>query len=296
MMRKKHCLVFCLFILAGCNWSNRPKYRRIALDNSLLWEVSGNGLTSPSYLYGTDHLIGRSFLDTLPYVMERFRQCKAVAGEEDIDSGRRTYLSHIFMENDSLTNLFTSDEFSEIDKTLTHYLPYPLLNFNRRKPIYVLYTMEDLLYTRTASRINHQLDRYFQDTGRIMGYKILGLESVRFHDSLLYDRPLADQKKSLLYFVRHIDEFRRIRQKDVRLYHQQNLNALEIQTNPKQVFTDARLDDVVRARNMNWLRELPAIMKQQPTFIAVGAGHLLWDCGLINQLRLKGYTVTPVTN
>lgn len=27
------------------------------LENSLLWEVSGNGLTKPSYLYGTVHMI-----------------------------------------------------------------------------------------------------------------------------------------------------------------------------------------------------------------------------------------------
>lgn len=27
------------------------------LENSLLWEVSGNGLSKPSYLYGTIHMI-----------------------------------------------------------------------------------------------------------------------------------------------------------------------------------------------------------------------------------------------
>jgi uncharacterized protein YbaP (TraB family) len=294
---KKICyFVFCFFTLAGCNWSNRPKYRRIALDNSLLWEISGHGLASPSYLYGTDHLIGGNFLDTIPYVMEKFRQCKALATETDWDTAPDDYKSHIFLKNDSLSNLFTNDEFSEIDKVLLHYLPWPLKRYNRFKPVYVY---DDLFYyisARTASRTNHHLDRYFQDTARKMRYKTLGLETVKFHDSLLYDAPLDIQKKQLLYLVRHIDHYRKSRQKSYRLYHQQNLNALEIQTNSREVFTDARLDGAVRARNMNWLRELPAIMKQQPTFIAVGAGHLLWDCGLINQLRLKGYTVTPVKN
>ena len=27
------------------------------LENSLLWEVSGNGLSKPSYVYGTIHMI-----------------------------------------------------------------------------------------------------------------------------------------------------------------------------------------------------------------------------------------------
>ena len=289
-------MIFCFLVLAGCNWPNRIKYKRIALDNSLLWEISGNGLTSPSYLYGTDHLVGGNFLDTIPYVMGRFKQCKVVATEADLESEPHEYRSHIFLRHDSLSNLFTTDEFSEIDKVLTHYLPWPLLKFNRFKPVYVY---DDLLYfisARTASSANPHLDRYFRDEAHKMGYMVLGLETVKYHDSTLYDAPLEVQKKNLLYLVRHIDQYRRSRQKFFRLYHQQNLNAMETQTNPKEVFTDARLDEVVRARNINWLHELPAIMKQQPTFIAVGALHLLWDCGLINQLRLKGYVVTPVTN
>src|SRR6202012_4372475 len=120
------------------------------------------------------------------------------------------------------------------------------------------------------------LDRYFRDEAHRMGLKVLGLESVKFHDSTLYDAPLEVQKKNLLWLVKHIDQYRKSREKFFWLYHQQNLNAMETQSNSKEIFNDARLDAVVRARDMNWLRELPEIMHQQPTFIAVGAGHLLW--------------------
>ncbi|WP_295666695.1 TraB/GumN family protein [uncultured Mucilaginibacter sp.] len=296
MMKKTCCLIFCFFVFAGCNWSNRPKYKRIALDNSLLWEISGNGLASPSYLFGTDHLIGGNFLDTLPYVMGKFKQCKAVATEADLDSEPLEYKSHIFLKHDSLSHLFTPDEFSEIDRTLTRFLPWPLLKFNRYKPVYVYDELSVFISAKTTSKTNHHLDKYFREEGRKMGYKILGLETVKFHDSLLYDAPLDKQKESLLYLVRHIDQVRKSRQKSFKLYHEQNLNGLEILANSNAEFTNERYDGFIRARNNNWLRELPAIMKQQPTFIAVGAAHLLWDCGLINQLRLKGYTVKAVTN
>jgi len=294
-MKKTYFLIFCFFVLAGCNWSNRPKYKRITLDNSLLWEISGHGLTSPSYLYGTDHLIGGNFLDTLPYVMGKFKQCKAVATEANLDTPHE-YRSHFFLKNDSLSHLFTPDEFSEIDRTLTHFLQWPLLKFNRFKPVYVHDELSAFISARTASKTNHHLDKYFREEGRKMGYKIIGLETVKFHDSLLYDDPLDIQKRSLLYLVRHIDQVRSSRQKSFNLYHAQNLNGLEILANSKAEFTNERYDWLIRARNNNWLRELPSIMKQQPTFIAVGTGHLIWDCGLINQLRLKGYTVKPITN
>jgi uncharacterized protein YbaP (TraB family) len=61
-----------------------------------------------------------------------------------------------------------------------------------------------------------------------------------------------------------------------------------------QGFTQEETDKMIKDRDLNWVNKMPGIIKQQPTFIAVGAAHLLWDCGLINQLRLKGFTVKAV--
>lgn len=54
-------------------------------------------------------------------------------------------------------------------------------------------------------------------------------------------------------------------------------------------------DDYIGAgRNMEWMKVLPDIMAQNPTFIAVGAFHLIGEQGLISLLRRAGYTVKPV--
>ncbi|MFD1601440.1 TraB/GumN family protein [Flavobacterium artemisiae] len=45
-------VVVALFLNVNVEAQNAPK-----LENSLLWEVSGNGLSKPSYLYGTVHMI-----------------------------------------------------------------------------------------------------------------------------------------------------------------------------------------------------------------------------------------------
>jgi hypothetical protein len=37
-------------------------------------------------------------------------------------------------------------------------------------------------------------------------------------------------------------------------------------------------------------------MKKEAVFVAVGAGHLVGEKGLINLLRKEGYTVTPLDN
>jgi uncharacterized protein YbaP (TraB family) len=38
------------------------------------------------------------------------------------------------------------------------------------------------------------------------------------------------------------------------------------------------------------MEKLPALMKKQSLFVAMGALHLVGQTGLVNQLRKKGYT------
>ena len=38
----------------------------VNLEDALLWEISGNGLQKSSYLLGTMHTVGYSFLDAIP--------------------------------------------------------------------------------------------------------------------------------------------------------------------------------------------------------------------------------------
>lgn len=47
-------------------------------------------------------------------------------------------------------------------------------------------------------------------------------------------------------------------------------------------------------RNADWLKQLSSILPSESVFIAVGAGHLIGDTGLIKELQKAGYTVTPV--
>ena len=47
-------------------------------------------------------------------------------------------------------------------------------------------------------------------------------------------------------------------------------------------------------RNADWLTKLPAIFKEGPTFVAVGALHLAGDKGIVEGLRKLGYNVSPV--
>ena len=51
---------------------------------------------------------------------------------------------------------------------------------------------------------------------------------------------------------------------------------------------------LINKRNANWVRVMAGLLPTASVLIAVGAGHLPGDKGLISLLRKEGYTVTPV--
>ena len=53
------------------------------------------------------------------------------------------------------------------------------------------------------------------------------------------------------------------------------------------------VQDLLVARNRNWLPAIQRETARQPTLFAVGAAHLLGSHGLIELLRQQGYRVTP---
>ena len=43
-------------------------------QNSILYEVSGNGLTQPSYIFGTIHILNQSYIDSFPVINQKCPQ------------------------------------------------------------------------------------------------------------------------------------------------------------------------------------------------------------------------------
>ena len=59
-MRKSFTYCLTLFTIAGfisCQGKSQPALTTASNGKSLLWEVSGNGLQQPSYIFGTMHLL-----------------------------------------------------------------------------------------------------------------------------------------------------------------------------------------------------------------------------------------------
>lgn len=284
---------FLLFFAAG--WPVRDDVPVQPAGQSLLWEISGKGLKQPSYLFGTYHYAGKQFLDSVPHVMTCFSRAKAVAGELVIDGSLSTQMAFaMMMRGNSLDKLFTEKEYKLIDAYVKEISEMELEQLNTLKPAAVQMILSGYITPKTITDENPSLDQYFQDLGRKEGKKIIGLETAKDQIDLIFNAPVERQKFHLLYMVRNKNKLKMELQRLYRYYTQQDVQAMGRMMYAKGEFLDNEIDVLLVQRNRKWAEELPAIMASQPTFIAVGAGHLAGPNGLITMLKNKGYILKAV--
>jgi len=264
--------------------------------NSLLWEISGNGLKKPSYLFGTHHLIPAKFADTMKVLQEKLQSADAVVGEIVMDSTMQKKMApFLMMKDNTLDSLLTKAEFKEVEDYFKTKQPgFELKHLNNFKPAMVslmimLFDNPDML-----KDVGEGIDNSFQAYAKKNAKSLYGLETAEYQGALLFDGDLQKQKKALLKSIREIVKSKQKMQELKTYYLTQDIDKLtdlfKIQDEENKEF----ITELLKNRNKRWLDQLPAMMQNQSLFIAVGAGHLVGAEGLIKGLQLKGYILKPV--
>jgi uncharacterized protein YbaP (TraB family) len=123
---------------------------------------------------------------------------------------------------------------------------------------------------------------------------IIGLETVAFQSKALDSRPLEKQANSLVEIAKDPQKAAEGLKKLMLVYKEQDADKLrssaleQEKTDPE--FNKAIIDD----RNADWIPKIEALIKEKPSFIAVGGGHLGGEPGVIRLLRSRGYKVRPI--
>ena len=271
-------------------------------QSQLLWQVSGHGLTRPSYLFGTHHLIPVSFLDSVPGLFRAFNRCDAVVGEmvmNNIDDSEKIMQASTLPQGVTMDSLLNAEDYALVDAGLRTVLQIGLKELALMKPAAIRTMYETELYRQyTGFDDDTQSDSYFQQIAARQGKQVFGLESVDMQIALLFGND--DQKQEALSLVETVSH------REEGLQEIETLNALykageidrlvkmaQEQGDP-QAMAPEEYDRMVDDRNLAWAEQLPDLMQARPCFIAVGAMHLGGEKGLIQLLKGKGYKVKPV--
>ena len=286
----------------------------LAAQAQLLYRISGNGLQRPSFIIGTYHLAPASFADSIAGVRVALGSVTQVYGELDMaelaSDSAATRLSRAMTlpADTTLLTLLNADEQARLNAALRSLLGYDLTNpfvagqLGNLTPMALQTQLSVLLCMKTQGGFDptSTFDDYFQRVATSMGMKVGGLESVDDQIKVLFaSQTLERQKEMLLCFADHLDLQEQLTADVIKAFFSQDLNAIEEATNAQMGgncdSTPQEEEMFIYARNDNWVRRMPAIMSEAPTFFAVGAGHLPGDRGVLAQLRRAGYTVTAVT-
>ena len=142
------------------------------------------------------------------------------------------------------------------------------------------------------------LDNFFQMQAKQNNKPIGGLETIDFQIETLYkSTPIERQVEELICLVDNKEYNLMMVQEISKAFYAQDLQAIEKAADEKLNnscdSTPEEEETLIYGRNDNWMKLMPAIMAEKPTFFAVGALHLVGERGMLTQLQKAGYTVTP---
>lgn len=268
----------------------------ISAEASLLWKIEGNGLAKPSWLYGTQHVMcGEDFV-VPEYALERLKSSDGLVLEIDLSDPniqqQMMQLSRLpegkriaeYIHDDAVRN--------NVEQFLNDHLGAGLEQFGGIRPL----TLMTMALASIAECEQPMQSHDIRLTQEAMQFEIAidGLETVEFQFSLFDKIPLDRRVDELVVSIALDPEAGRQQLRTMtELYRRQDIDGL-YQVIMEDEFMRANSELLIDHRNRTWIPAMEDMSRDNSMFYAVGAGHLPGESGVINLLRMAGYTLTPV--
>ncbi len=264
--------------------------------NTLLWQISGNELTTPSYLFGTFHLLCKEDIHFSEALKQAVAGCREVYLELDLDDPG-TLMGGLMLMNmkggKKLKDLYNEADYKRVTTFFKDSLQTPIGLFAQMKPEF----LAALLYPKMMPcNTSASVEESIMQLAKAGGKEIKGLETMAFQASIFDSIPYEKQAEELLHSIDSMEQSKFYFGLMLDAYKTQRLDKIEnIISDPAYGETENQ-DVLLDNRNKNWVNQLKEIMKKESVFTAVGAGHLVGKNGLISLLRAEGFTVKGIEN
>ncbi|MDE7024871.1 MAG: TraB/GumN family protein [Paramuribaculum sp.] len=277
----------------------------ISAQAQLLWKISGNGIQKPSYLVGTHHIAPMGMQDSIAGLKSAINSVDQVWGELDMSEmtspqGMAELQKHMVAPADStLEKVLSHAQLDSVVNLLGKYagMAIPAAQISPLRPAVISSQLAVLQSMKAIQGFNPnaQLDGIIQQLGAQAGKSIHGLETMSQQLGLLYGAPIAQQAADLMKAVRN-DNIATAKAKEMaQAYMSGNLDKLNAMiTDPETGMTSQEAEKLIYNRNSAWVDFLIGALPTTSMLIAVGAGHLPGEKGVITLLQKAGFNVTPV--
>lgn len=276
--------VLCCCVLSSAAQSS-------SWPSTLLWRISGNGLTKDSYLFGSMHLQDKRIFHLSDSLYHYLEKAEGFAMEIDVHE----YLDSILQKAVD-EKIYGSDDVKEPPPALNDIddILEPPPGTEKRLSKREIRALKKMRQEIIAGMFKTEkmpviLDMYLYALATRMGKWAGGIEDVTDQLQIMDEigRGVPDQEIDSLQVPA-----RAMLEKMIAIYLAQDLNAVDtmfLQTKNK-VMEDIRL---IR-RNYKMADRMDSLGRIRSMFFTVGTAHLPGTEGVIVLLRKKGFTVEPV--
>lgn len=278
-----------LFVLIAFGCSFTLNAQTSNNKNSVLWEVSGNGLKKPSYLFGTIHMIcGKDFV-MWPKATEAFAKTSKLALEINMaDPNEMATAQQMAMGKEPLSKTLTAKQKTDLEAILEKNGVGTLVQLDS----YTLETVMSLLFMKSFGCPDLKFyEMEFISKANESNKPVMGLEKVAEQLEFL-NQSFSDDE--MIAYLQQIDTnmctemVKQYISQDVDGLYQMMIEKDSMSTNTQKILLDNR--------NAKWVKVMPEMMQKESVFFAFGAAHLAGEKGVINLLKQAGYSLKPIMN
>ncbi|HWB25406.1 MAG TPA: TraB/GumN family protein [Chitinophagaceae bacterium] len=285
-----------IFTLALCVFTISSSFAQAKhLYPSVFWEITGNGLKTPSYLFGTMHVSNKMVFHLSDSFYNAIQRCDEVALELNPKHWQPDMMSLNASQAvmDGYMKSSNNDYISESSFKIDDYRD-DLKDALTEQPAQI----NGLLYRTQQQTADYEentyLDLYIYQTGRKLGKKPGGVENYYETEKIVFEayRDMAKDKNKKQPDTDGASDYD-IQKKIQDAYRTGDLDMLD-SLEKFQFNSPAYVEKFLYKRNEIQANSIDTILKKNSLFVGVGAAHLPGPRGVIELLRKKGYKLRPI--
>ena len=272
-----------------------------ATSAQVLYRISGNAATAPSYILATNKLVDMTFLDSIPNVFKCYSECDKVITEftmQDYEALAALRQAAILPDSVRLSHFYSNEQYNEIDDALRISLGMGLDKLGRMKPSYLAEMYRNELMKKWLHYDeDRSMETFFEKVAAQSNIPVYGLDDVGETMYILFDRePFHWQCEELLKLVEYPEKEVRFEGSLLEMYQYGRLTDMAYFVKSPDNQTSLSFSDykVYSQRNQQWVKRLTPYLKEGKAFITLNAIYLGGEEGLIAQLKASGFRVKAV--
>ena len=259
----------------------------------LLYQISGNGLTEASYLYGTIHILPKDKFELSNSLKRAFDASTTIAMEVDLDmsGAEKIALAQKVMLPDgkTLKDFMAAQDYLQLKAYCIDSLQWSESKFERSSKLKPMFFSSVLIQENMSNMASYEME--FNKMAKKKKKETIGLETIEFQLGLFDQLPMQTQvdmlKQDYKSDMKNYDTL-------LACYLREDLETLgKLMAEETSAYPEFN-ELLLVQRNKSWIAPMRAQMQKESTFFGVGAAHLSGPDGVVALLRAQGFTVTAI--